>query len=657
MAFYGNNTYRGAYFSAMDRGYTPIPDAVDVVPEMGGLSPGNIGISAPPMQNQLEALQAKIRQGAKRVELGFMGRGKGSMGQGSTTPEMYGLEERRDMKELAKFNKVILTTHSTPAIGNISGLTEQGFNEMAREQAFNEIRRAIDFAADVTQGGAVVLHTGEFQRPLYDNYPEFALHPTEVDVHDDKGIHPESEPRKKAIFHIVDQRTGQVIPVRTDQPVELPVWKLDSSGNYMFDEKGMRIPESEIDKESGLAKYKMAVREWKDIVEETNRWNRQQPNPEDRVSPEVFYQKEQLEIQRLQYGSLSYFYGGIPAAEDSKKMVEKIDKAIKFYKEIEKNVPAEERWKLLREAHSDAQGYAPPDLVPRSEQQMPSEFLEEVKRALEGKIQHLVYGALTYTQMAENIREPQKNLKPIKEYAIQKSADTIARAGLFAMQKSEQMKTPEPIFVAPENIFPETYGSHPHELRDLVVTARKRMSQELEKRYGYDPQHASELAQQHIKATFDIGHGYTWRKYYVGDPKKSIAENDASFKTWLLDEVEKLARDKIIGHVHVSDNFGYEDEHVDPGMGRAPIKEFVERMKAHGIKNVIVEPAHQDFRAMLGGWRHFGSSIYGVARPAGDTWSDVWRSYFGQTAPPYFLYGEAAPDPENWVLWSGTRME
>ncbi|MBI2142073.1 hypothetical protein HYU15_01110, partial [Candidatus Woesearchaeota archaeon] len=134
MAFYGNNTYRGAYFSAMDRGYTPIPDAVDVVPEMGGLSPGNIGISAPPMQNQLEALQAKIRQGAKRVELGFMGRGKGSMGQGSTTPEMYGLEERRDMKELAKFNKVILTTHSTPAIGNISGLTEQGFNEMAREQ-------------------------------------------------------------------------------------------------------------------------------------------------------------------------------------------------------------------------------------------------------------------------------------------------------------------------------------------------------------------------------------------------------------------------------------------------------------------------------------------------------------------------------------------
>ncbi|MBI2574592.1 sugar phosphate isomerase/epimerase [Candidatus Woesearchaeota archaeon] len=651
MVFYGNNTYKGAYFSAMDRGYAPIPDALDVVPEMGGLSPGDIGISAPPMQNQLEALQAKIRQGAMRVELGFMGRGKGSMGQGSTTPEMYGLEERRDMKELAKFNKVILTTHSTPAIGNVSGLTEQGFNEMAREQAFNEIRRAIDFAADVTQGGAVVLHTGEFQRPLYDNYPDFAMNPAETDV--GHRMHPESE-RKKAVFHVVDERTGQVIPIRTDQPVPLPVWKKDGKGNYVMDEYGERVPETETDPANpATVRYKMAPREWSYFVEESSRWNREHSDQAPR-NAELQYFIEQNDMQRLQFKSLSKFYGGIEEVEETKKSLEKVKKALTFYEELEKNTPPEDLWKLKQQSgtHPEMRGLIPPD-----DPRLPTQILKDLKTNYESLLQRRIYSELSYTQQARDIEERQKYIKPIKEYAIQKSADTIARAGLFAMQKSEQMKTPEPIFVAPENIFPETYGSHPQELRSLIVAARKSMAQELEKRHGYDSQHAAELAQQHIKATFDIGHGYTWRKYFIGDPDKSIAENDTSFKRWLLDEVEKLARDKIIGHIHVSDNFGYEDEHVDPGMGRAPIKEFVERMKAHGIKNVIVEPAHQDFRAMLGGWRHFGSSIYGVARPGGDTWSDVWRSYFGQTAPPYFIYGESAPDPESWVLWSGTRME
>ena len=76
-----------------------------------------------------------------------------------------------------------------------------------------------------------------------------------------------------------------------------------------------------------------------------------------------------------------------------------------------------------------------------------------------------------------------------------------------------------------------------------------------------------------------------------------------------------------------------------------------------GKIDVIVEPAHQDYRALIGGWKLFGSSIYGLHMGKRDSWSDLWSSYFGRTAPPYFLYGPAAPDPEAWTLWSGTRME
>ncbi|MBI2133380.1 hypothetical protein HYU11_01720 [Candidatus Woesearchaeota archaeon] len=649
---YQNNSYRGAYFSPMDRGYTPIQDSIEVVPEMAGLSPSDIGISAPPMQNQLEALNARIRQGASRVELGFTGRGKGSMGQSSTTPEMYGMEERRDIRELANLNKVILSTHATTQVGNLSGLTEGGFNEMAREMALNEVKRAIDFAADVTDGGAVVVHTGEFQRPIFDSYgPDFMMNPAESDV--GHQAHPQGE-RKKAVFNIVDTRTGQIIPIRTDQPVPLPVWKKDAQGNYIKDEYGERIPETEQDPNNpGTVRYKMSTREWDYFVQEAQKYSKEHPDQSPR-KPEMQYFIEQNDMQRLQFKSLSKFYGGIEQVEDTKKNLEKVNKALKFYEELEKTVPQDELWKLKLPsgAPRELAGLIPPD-----DPRLPSQVLKDMKTHYEGMLQRMIYSELSYTQQARDIEERQKYVAPIKEYAIQKSADTIARAGLFAMQKSEQMKTKEPLYIAPENIFPETYGAHPEELRHIIKESRKTMSQQLEKMYGYDKQHAVELSERHIKATFDIGHAYTWRKYFVGDPKASIAENDAKFKNWLLNQVQQLTDEGIIGHVHVSDNFGYEDEHVDPGMGRAPIKEFIDKIKKGGIKNVTVEPAHQDYRSLLGAWRHFGSSIYGMSRPMGDTWSDVWRGYFGQTAPPYFLYGEAAPDPEHWVLWTGTRME
>jgi len=120
--------------------------------------------------------------------------------------------------------------------------------------------------------------------------------------------------------------------------------------------------------------------------------------------------------------------------------------------------------------------------------------------------------------------------------------------------------------------------------------------------------------------------------------------------------MDDLIENKIIGHVHITDNFGFDDEHLVPGTGNAPIKEFLDKVKKLN-PSLIIEPAHQDFRATLGGWKRFGQGIYGLPRRDTDTWADVEHSYFGKPAPPYFLFGESAPDPEAWQLWSQTRME
>ena len=150
----------------------------------------DIGISTPPFSDQLQGLKSRIFLGATRVELGFSGRGKGNMQGGQTTPEMYGMEERRDIRELAKYNKVQLSTHATFSAGSLAGFQENRVSDEARESALHEIERAIHFAADTTSGGPVVVHANEFPRPIsekwskegFTQFPGFPKLITKADV-------------------------------------------------------------------------------------------------------------------------------------------------------------------------------------------------------------------------------------------------------------------------------------------------------------------------------------------------------------------------------------------------------------------------------------------------------------------------------------------
>ena len=145
---------------------------------------------------------------------------------------MYGKEERIDIRELAKINKVQITTHATTAAGSLAGLGQQGFDEHVREQALHEIERAVDFAADVSKGGAVVVHANEFQRPILDYWgsEKFKAYPEED---------------KRGIRYLVDQRSGQMIPVRKNEIFYEPTYK-DYKGDPTAWEglRGQKIPKT-----------------------------------------------------------------------------------------------------------------------------------------------------------------------------------------------------------------------------------------------------------------------------------------------------------------------------------------------------------------------------------------------------------------------------
>jgi len=281
----------------------------------------------------------------------------------------------------------------------------------------------------------------------------------------------------------------------------------------------------------------------------------------------------------------------------------------------------------------------------------PSEFYEQMERDLEREKRWSEELSISMGKERAETEQRLQRLRPIEEVGIEKSAEGIARAAMYAFKLEKEKRLEKPLFIAPENLYPEGgYGSHPQELKEIIQKSRERMKQLLMEQERLNEEEAKKIAEQHIKATFDIGHATNWRKYFKG--------TDEEFKKWVIEQVKDLTKSGIIGHIHVSDNLGYYDEHLTPGQGIAPIKEFIEEVKKAGIKSVIVEPAHQDYKAMLGAWREFGSTIYAALAPYGmrGGWTDIEFSYFGRTRSPNYLVGDIRPS-DDWVLWSGVPLE
>lgn len=651
------------YSHALDRDYKG--HSTDAKP-LAELSIKNIGISAPPMSDQLQALKSRIYQGASKVELGFTGSGKGSMSGQRTTPGMYSSEDRQAMRELADFNEINLTTHASFSIPPLSGLNmQQGeFSDQQRESTLHEIERAIDFAADTARGGAIVVHTGEFPRAISDSFKGEGF----------KGYPGED---KQGTKYMVDDRTGKFVSsIRKDQIQYEPLYKtaesegkvgttdkeghvfkkedwIDINGNWINPKKTKdlfnRVPEWNEDETN----FKTVARNWDYYVKKSKEWNEEHSNGKIRT-PEEMWIRTQVENQILQARGSSLFHA--QRYEEHRETRDAAMQALEFYEQLEKGMPEEEKWKLLRQKQFDygrLQGLVPP------KDMMPSDFLRSVIKDHENNMRYIHESSAAADAQAATQLEMLNNLKTVEDYGTEKAADTIARAAQFAYVKTKELEKrgelKKPLFVSPENIDPHMFGGHPQELKKLIIQSRAAFVEQNKQRFGESK--AKELANTHIKATFDVGHANVWRKFYEGDPRKSIAENDKMFKKWVIDQVKDLNKSNIIGHIHVSDNFGWDDEHVTPGFGKAPIKEFIDEMAKAGIKDVIVEPGHQDYKALLGGWREFGSSIYGgaVVSPS-SRWGNIEHSYFGQTRRPYFIFGDYAPSGD-FTLWSQVPLE
>ncbi len=598
------------------------------IKENMGTEPSRLGVSTHPLKEPLSELKAKSFMGASRVEIGFSGREKGAIGKGAFSPEMIGKTKRESIRELAKLNEIELTTHATIGVGGFSGLTEKGFSEQEREKALFEIKRTVDFAADTTQGGPIVVHTGEFPRPIYEAEEKFKAYPKE---------------EKERVHYLVDSHTGELIKtVREDETISIPKPKRDEKRNIIYqrnpdgsikkDEFGNKIPEFELDKYGNMVLEPVKFSEFKNRL----------PKEHQREAARLFF-AEQQRIEKEHAAGQAEEYEVV--YKEAAKNIGRIRRVINVYEKLGKIKGLEEIKKLKREIPS-AIPFIPPEEV---------EILPYLKEKLREYEKRMAYGrevAASGRRQEAKIKEMIKRAKPLEEFGVEKSAEAIARSALYAFEVEKKRGLKKPLFIAPENIFPETYGSHPQELRNLILKSREAMANKLIKQ-GYSKQEAKKLASDHIKATFDIGHAYIWKKYFQGSEKE--------FNEWLKKQVSQLAKEGIIGHVHLSDNFGYYDEHLAPGEGSVPIKEFAKEIEKQGYKGPMIveagaQPEGEEYEVLTGAFRTLQSPIYRIDTLS-QTWSDIQTSYFSRTSgTPGYLVGDYAPS-KDWTLWTEVPLE
>ncbi len=606
--------FAGDYQTGMDRHYEPVSLGSYEMPL------NKIGISTPPFKEQLESLKARIFQGASKVELGFTGMQKGSMGQSATTPEMYGRDEREAIRDMAKVNRIELSTHAAPGATGASGFDQrQGkFTDEHQKLVIDEIKRTVDFAADTAGGGPVVMHVGEWQRPLFDlekseKYREkFESYPGE---------------KEKGVMYAVEEKTGQLIPIPKDIEIFQPKMK---DGEFEYNKDGTVL----MDKLGYDDALKRAKEQFPDL------------NPE-----QAFFRfQHDSEIRRARAEALRFR----STETREKEQLKALGTLKEYWGELEKRTPKEKQ-DILRASFNQTVGERYHMQAREGESILKT--IDEAKNAAERELEWMKGISAAASQNVKQVETQLSRIKPIEDIGVKKTANAISEMAMYAYDVGKMKKLEKPIYISPENIFPEQYGGHPQELKRIILESRKAMADKLVSR-GFEESQASKIAEEHVKATFDIGHAYTWRRYFKGSDPADIEKTNKEFKSWVMDNVKDLLKSNVIGHVHISDNFGYYDEHVTPGQGIVPIKEFIAELKKANVTDIVVEPAHQDFKTLLGAWEHFGSSIYSALMPWGgkDRWADVQFSYFGKTSGPNYIVGDIRPS-EEWTLWSQTPLE
>lgn len=234
------------------------------------------------------------------------------------------------------------------------------------------------------------------------------------------------------------------------------------------------------------------------------------------------------------------------------------------------------------------------------------------------KRQHLLDNAVIGLQNITASQAPEL-YKEAGEFAIDKASKTF---GNLAMKSYEKLGKDNSPMIAIE---PFHFGggiAKTEEVMDLVKKSRETFAKQLVEDKGLDEKEAKKVSEQKIGVTWDVGHINMMKKYGFEDKD-------------VLEATKKIA--PMVKHIHLTDNFGYADTHLAPGMGNVPIKGILKELEKTGrldeMRKIVEAGAFvQHFKKspFPSSLASLGSPIYGMKNgPGWNQAMDIQGSYFG----------------------------
>ena len=176
------------------------------------------------------------------------------------------------------------------------------------------------------------------------------------------------------------------------------------------------------------------------------------------------------------------------------------------------------------------------------------------------------------------IKIPPKIYRELDEFAKENTIKTFANVALNSYKKFGDKA---PIITIENPPIGQAFSTG-EELKGIVEESRKKFVETAVKE-GMSENEAKSQAEKLLGVTWDVGHINMLKKYGYE------AEH-------IIKETEQVA--KLVKHVHLSDNFGFEHTELPMGMGNVPIKEIMEKLGKEGFDaKKIVEAASW--------WQHF----------------------------------------------------
>jgi sugar phosphate isomerase/epimerase len=508
--------------------------------------------------NQLGEAVKAIKQGVKAFEVTMGIAGQGQAGQAEQIPT----QNFEEMRALMKLSGVSPSVHG-PFDIDASGFNQQTYSEEARVDAerrlFNVLEKAKMLSNDKNVN--VVFHSsggipGITYKAGNESKGEDRFHPTKIVLVDKESGKLAAELKEERIYF-----PGREKDFESGGTLQKPFDRIDTVNRTQWDEKLSSIAQLKKITNEVIGNSTILLAPYKDIPLTNENLGEvlQSMNP----SEQQAFNKLQdanifLDNARLSFSSafnLAYKYGNSEQKEELKELSEEYSKEIK-----------------------------------KSQGSIASVAIQN------NALDHAVKKLHQITQ-----EDTPKMLVEVEEFARGKAAQTF---GNLAWKGYEKLGGELAPVVAIENMMPGEWAhSTPEGMKSLIEASRKKFIENAMDG-GLSESDAKSAAKKLIGATWDVGHLNIMKKHGFEDKD-------------IIEATKKIA--PYVKEVHLTDNFGFSDSHLAPGMGNVPIRQILEQLEKKGDiagMQKIVEGVGfvQHFQRSPHGWTMaaLGSPIYGA---------------------------------------------